>query len=416
MSGFSGSFAGAVSWENLRDAYGPASDLPNLLERVAAAKGRKLHRALQELSSHVLHQGTIYSASPPAAHVLLEMLLRARAPEKAALYAFLSEMADAAQLAIEEGPAAPSCAGGDPKDGAAIRLEFLDAAPLLARDLSHPDAQIRARTAAILTSLGDGAAATLVRTRYTAEADAEVRKVMLARLGRDSALLDHWPDFLSAALERETTAANRFLIRCAQVRELKSAADVACVAELVSSFVEGAGSEPSFEKLFYEAVHLLSDEREFAALLQAFEIAQDEDTLRELAESMLRIAFDDRRTGWGQTSYTRLREDGTRPPSSSLYSMALRTVGLWILYKLFPFAVRWVVRSRTRRRKSGVWKIDYWGLEGTAPAIPRELNHVQRRALTAFAAKPQLWRFRTNLWELFALPDNPAGLQRLLGV
>ncbi len=55
-------FLDLAPWETLRPAYGPAGDVPPVLEQMAASTGRELHELLNELCSRVLHQGTIYSA------------------------------------------------------------------------------------------------------------------------------------------------------------------------------------------------------------------------------------------------------------------------------------------------------------------------------------------------------------------
>jgi len=82
---------------------------------------------------------------------------------------------------------------------------------------------------------------------------------------------------------------------------------------------------------------------------------------------MLRFIFDDRRTGWGQLAHS------TRAP-----------------------------------------KLDYFGLRGDSPAIPASLTVSQRSVLSSCAEKEALWQFKTNLWPLFGLPDNSAGLRQLM--
>jgi hypothetical protein len=412
-------FVDTVPWDNLEHAYGPASDLPPLLEKVAAAKGRKLYQILDELCSRVLHQGTIYSASRPVVRVLVEMLPGAAPREKAMLYGLLVAFAESAQMSIEEGPAPPSCAGGTPEDGAAIRKELADARALFEADLSHPDAQIRAQAAELLTAFAeaDRTSANIVRDRYRTEEDPKVRYTILHGLTRVRTSFDDWPDFLSAALERESDPANRFLIRCAQIRELGSGADSTCVDEMVSTFVQAYGAHEYFlasDEPFFETVHLLGPDRELATLLKTFHLASDHDLLRILAERLLRLAFDDQRTGWGQTSYSRLNEDGSQPPQMDIASMALRAVGTLILYKLFPFVMRWRVRRKMRSKLTGIQRVQYWGVQGAAPEIPKKLTETQRTVLTAFTAKSELWQFRTNLWELFNLPDTAAGLRPLV--
>jgi hypothetical protein len=107
----------SVPWQSLQHAYGEASDLPEILEQVASRKGRKLLEPMEELCSRVLHQGTIYSASPPVVHFIVELLGSVAPAEKAIFYEFLTGFAEAGRTAIKDGRAIPCCAGGDPVDG-----------------------------------------------------------------------------------------------------------------------------------------------------------------------------------------------------------------------------------------------------------------------------------------------------------
>jgi hypothetical protein len=412
-------FVDTVRWEDLQHAYGSASDVPQLLEKVTASRGQKLYQALDELCSRVLHQGTIYSASPPVVRVVIEMLPDAAPKEQVMFYGLLSGFAASARMAIDDGPAPPSCAGGTPEDGVAIRQHLLAARSLFASVLVGSNDQIRTDAAAILSFVADQDAATakLLRDRYLVEDESLVRHTLLTGLTRARNSFDDWPVFLIAALEREREASNRVLLRCAQIHELPSATDSACVDDMVSSFVEAHDPleyQLGDEEPFFEALHLLGRDRELAALLKAFDQAKNHDALRVLATRILRLVFDDQRTGWGNTSRSRMNEDGSRPPQASISSMALRTVGTLILFKLFPFVMRWRMRRSMRRKPKGIRKIDYWGLQSPAPEIPQKLNEAQRIVLTAFVAKAELWQFRTNLWELFGLPDDAAGLGRFV--
>lgn len=400
-----------VAWDQLVHAYGPASDIPLLLKRVAAARGRKLFKALDELSSRVLHQGTIYSASPPVVGAIIEMAQAAKPREKVMFYGLLSGFAEAARQAIADGRAIPCCAGGDPVDGAAIRQDILNARQWLVADLAHPDTDVRSLAAELLTAFAetDLATARLIRDRYFKEDDPQARQALLDGLIRMRASVDDWPGFLNAALAREDHPASRFSLRQAQVCGMRSAAEASAVEELAATF-----TDPADEERFFEAVHLLGSEREQGAILRAFEFATDEDLVRVLAERLLRLVFEDRRTGWGQTSQSRLNEDGSKPPGPNLGKLLVRSLGMLVLLKLFPFILRRKIRKAANSKPKGILKVDYWGLEGTAPSMPARLSETQVAILTALAAKGALWQFRTNLWELFGLPDSADGLQQFV--
>jgi hypothetical protein len=67
---------GVTNWSELRDAYGPATEVPDLLAAASADDGRGVW---DDLWSRLCHQGTVYSASYAALPVLAELAAR-RAP------------------------------------------------------------------------------------------------------------------------------------------------------------------------------------------------------------------------------------------------------------------------------------------------------------------------------------------------
>jgi hypothetical protein len=367
-------FSDIAPWETLQHAYGPAGDVPPLLEQIAASRGRELNGLFGELCSRVLHQGTIYSASAPAVLALIQMILDVAASDRIMYYGLLAAFADSARMAIEDGPAPPCHAGGHPDDGAAIRRELDEARGLFESMLADPDAQVRAEIVRLLTAFRDAdpASAMGVRQRYFAEEDLDVRCDMLVGLTRVRAAFNDWPAFLGMALDGESEPENRFLIRYAQVVEWRMDAESTAVDDLVACFVcpNRTGAYPfTRDQRFFEAVRVLGTDRELAALRKAVALGDGEKVLRVVAEHLLRLVFEDRRTGWGKTA------------SSG---------------------------------HKGVRNIEYWGLKGAAPTIPLKLNESQRVVLGEFAEKPGLWQFRTNLWALFGLPDDGAGLERFV--
>lgn len=409
-------FVETVPWDQLQHAYGPASDIPGLLKQIATAKGGKLAGPMDELCSRVLHQGTIYSASPPVAHVFLDLLAEAAMPEKLAFYHMLNGFAEASRRALKDGRAIPCCAGGDPVDGAAIRDEIFKARDRFAADLRSAAPEIRAQAAELLTAFPEAgsSAAELATGRYLVESDPSVRHALLIGLNRLRASVDDWRGFLATAVGREDDPANRFLLRAAQIEELKSAADAAMVGEFVSAFVATSEAAELYVEggdLFFQAAQSLGEEREVETLLLALNLAVEHNLLLTIAERLLRVVFDDERTGWENTGYSILNEDGSEPQRPGMTGMVVRAIGMLIVMKLFPFYIRWKLRRKAGSKPKGMPKVDYWQLQGDAPLIPPRLTSAQQTALTALAAKPELWRLRTNLWQLFGLPAAPEELR-----
>lgn len=358
-----------VRWRELQGACGPASDVPRILASVARARGEALGEALDELCQHTLHQGTIYSASPVVCWVLIELARDAEPAERAAFYDVLAGFAEAARKALLDGRAIPGHSGGDPADGAAIRSAVVAAETQFTADLAHSDPAIRAHAAELAAGFGESSAeaARLVRERYFNEADPRVRRYLVEALIRVSAHFTDWPEFLATALRQEDETGIRYLLRRAEVICLGPNAGQSSVADLVSTFIGfyDTGNFYFGGDSFFKAIHRLPPERALDAMQAALSQASGRGMILAIVERMLRFVFDDRRTGWGQLA------NSTAAP-----------------------------------------KIDYFGLHGDPPFIPANLTESQRAVLTACSRKDALWRFKTNLWSLFGLPDSSAGLRQ----
>jgi hypothetical protein len=63
-----------IDWSKLGHAYGPASDVPDLLRSLASADEDSRHEAVNELYGNIWHQGTVYEASSYAVPFLIELL------------------------------------------------------------------------------------------------------------------------------------------------------------------------------------------------------------------------------------------------------------------------------------------------------------------------------------------------------
>lgn len=423
MSTATGSLIDSTPWDELQHAYGAATDIPPLLRDVSTAKGRKLYDVMDELCSRVLHQGTIYSASPAVARALIQMLGGTGPRERTSFYGLLTGFASSARESISVGHAVPSCRGGDPVDGIAIRDAILDAHATFVPDLANSTAELRAQSAELLTAFADAspAMAGLVRERYIIEADARVRHSMLDGLDRVRAAFDDWPAFLATSLSRETDVANRNLLRRAQVHHLQSAADPAMVDDLLVTFVEVHANDHSIfigGESFFRTVHLLGAEREREVLLATLARARNCGLSRVLVERLLRQVFDDQRTGWEETSYSYEMKGGRQPrpvdPVKGLYRAAFRMLGLALMAKIFPSLLRRKLRKAAVARQDRIEIIKYWGVKGDRPAIPTKLSGPQRTVLSAIASDAAVWSFRTNLWELFGLPQSARELRQFV--
>ncbi|MEU3462000.1 hypothetical protein ABZ721_18925 [Streptomyces sp. NPDC006733] len=168
----------AHPWASVSHAYGPAEDLPDLL-RALTEGGGEAEEAISELYSCILHQGTVYSASVDAVPYLAR-IAAAAGPGATEVLCLLGGMAESE----DEWKIAPG----------AVRAAVVTYVPLLIPLLTHAVVNVRLLTAWTLGhTRNPEAALAALQSRWTAEADPDVRAELLIALGR--------VDLAGAALE-----------------------------------------------------------------------------------------------------------------------------------------------------------------------------------------------------------------------
>jgi hypothetical protein len=413
-----------VPWQELQHAFGRARDVPRVLAEVSQSQGWKLTGRLEELCNRVLHQGSIYSASPPAVQALIPMAARAGDRDRKQYYELLAEFASSARQAVRDGRAIPCCSGGDPEHGRAILAHLLDARDQFAAHLASRDRAVRCLAAALVCCSGDASveAAQMVRRRFEIESDRDTRLELLDILTRVSGRFADWPHLLEAVLQRESGSEFRFALRHAQVRHFRAETQDAVVAEFTSLFlkacedgVDGKGGR------FFEALEWLGPERELAVLLVTLAGCGNRDVIRGVAERSLRLAFRDERTGW-ESKTCSLLSDGvpepgglSRLPGEARVLRGLLKIALMaMLWRIFPFLLRRRLRKSRDAKNRRRYRIEYHEILGSKPGVPALLTGNQRQTLTALASKTEVWMDQTNLWALFDLPGDAAGLRALV--
>jgi hypothetical protein len=71
---------GRVRWDQVAHAYGPAGDVPALLDRLRSPDAAARDAALDDLWSRLCHQGTVYPASAAAVPALADLAVDASVP------------------------------------------------------------------------------------------------------------------------------------------------------------------------------------------------------------------------------------------------------------------------------------------------------------------------------------------------
>jgi hypothetical protein len=81
-------------WDRLRDAYGPATDVPAQLAAIVVGDDPTRERAWWNLWGNIWHQGTIYGATVPAVAVLAAIARWHAHPDRVQAIVLLREIAD----------------------------------------------------------------------------------------------------------------------------------------------------------------------------------------------------------------------------------------------------------------------------------------------------------------------------------
>lgn len=203
-----------VNWAELEHAYGSAEDVPDLIRDLASKARSKRERALETLWTHIIHQGTVYSATAHAVPFLLELLSSPKIPDKPELLTLVTALANGnSYLDVHQhllgpgGPANPNVAPEGWDEQLEEELGWVDAAraavvqgaPVFLRLLEDPDADTRCCAAYALAVCGSRAAEVVPRLteRLAAEDDNRVKMSLLRCLGCVGGeacvpLLDHW--------------------------------------------------------------------------------------------------------------------------------------------------------------------------------------------------------------------------------
>jgi tetratricopeptide (TPR) repeat protein len=152
-----------VNWASLRHAYGSAVDTPRWLHGLASDQAEVRENARKEVWASVLHQGSIYPATPHVVPFLLELLRAEGVADKVELlyllhgcatgYSHLNSIAirrDESNRCIWDRPGFEEERRKEVEAVAAAARAVADATPTYAGLLSHPDAGLRSAAARVL--------------------------------------------------------------------------------------------------------------------------------------------------------------------------------------------------------------------------------------------------------------------------
>ncbi|MCP3785200.1 hypothetical protein NLX85_17685 [Micromonospora sp. A3M-1-15] len=95
----------AVDWESLQGPYGPASDVPRLLQTLRSHDPAARAEAEEQLEDHLQHQGLVEEPAAAAAPYLIDLLADQEASDRLVAYRLLRTILDCAELYESPRPA-----------------------------------------------------------------------------------------------------------------------------------------------------------------------------------------------------------------------------------------------------------------------------------------------------------------------
>lgn len=144
----------ATAWEKLSHAYGKATDVPGLLEALGSSQAKARAQAIWKLGASICHQGTFYSATPPAIPVLVDLAAQPKTKDRQAILKLLGNIAtfdDHARFLLDgiEEKRMPALPKVYSKSLEAVRAGF----PVFAKLLDAREPEVRAAAAFLLAWL-----------------------------------------------------------------------------------------------------------------------------------------------------------------------------------------------------------------------------------------------------------------------
>ena len=248
----------AVPWSTLTHAYGPATDVPETLRRLAAGESE----ALDELFGTIWHQGTVYPATAPTVPFLLELLASKKVNLPGLLTLLTSIAGGASYLAVHQS-LMPRSRRPKPEEVEA-ELVWVRAArdavkhgtPHVLALLSDADEEVRAAAVNTLASCGAARAeASALREAVARESSPVVRASIVVALGADDAAWLSDPDpavrVVSAVMRQTETQKERDILRADVPAALETLSSVPWInerGEPMRVVLDSLGDQPDFER------------------------------------------------------------------------------------------------------------------------------------------------------------------------
>src|SRR5688500_15942330 len=91
-----------VLWSELSHAYGPATDVPDMLRKLTSQVQAVWVVAIDQLYGTIFHQGSLYDCTPPTIPFLIELLDYRQAKCRGRIMQFLADVVTVPNSDIDE--------------------------------------------------------------------------------------------------------------------------------------------------------------------------------------------------------------------------------------------------------------------------------------------------------------------------
>ena len=392
-----------LEWQNIADAFGPAVQVPRLIRDLASTDPEVRTSALENLTNHIWHQTSLYEATVRAVPFLVDLLLRDDVQDKHLILSLLWGIAGAGAPSIHP-PFSDLAKYPPPRDALARRIYMAvrEGIPAYLRFLDAQDLRLRATASGVLSLFAEDALLIAPRLREVIEAehDPTSRSEMVETFGflittgrehLDSELASYRA-FLEDLLSPGRDAAVRFAAACALVPLLGAA-----TTRDTTDILLDAISRPFEYSRFFtphavpgeaaKALSFLGPERGIPALIEGVRRSEGYPSVHDIIERLLDMAF----SGKQARNFTRTYRTGKDDVREIRYSP----------------------RGNFRRDEEGLSIF----IPQVAPVVRVErLSGEEREAVNAIVQADSAWTYRTNLYELYGLPNNRPELRALAGL
>jgi hypothetical protein len=388
-----------IHWHDLRHAYGPADDVPNLLRLLLSDDENVRDDAWHELYSTVWHQNDIYEATAYVVPFLLRMLSYDGPPGKASVLGFLTTVAEGCsgleshvqseeetirwrEILAKKGQDLETELRKGRSAVEATRHAVSEGVPIYFELLNHQDAEIRRLCLNALACSHEraGEIVPLLCALLLTVQDADTRAEVIEAL---DSLMDDGPEaqqFFGGLMQRGENERITLMAALALIRRTREQASDAAV-----DIVLNAAQKLS------QARHDLS-------------ASQDDQTAREIVENRFY-------PGWHATGYLSMMRTlvqlGPARAVATLLRMLLLLQDSTIAHKstaLIPYQ-----QGSEKRRKT-----EYRSPKPQPPREASSLTDIQRTVLAAIAAHDAMWEEEHDLLKLYGLPISRQELRQFI--